>query len=110
GLVDWNQVGMIQARRRAGLTQKALTSVVIQKVLGARHLEGDIALKFGVVRQKDDAKRAAAQLADNLKTTQLARRTNRGRGRRAGRAKRTGSPRPGQLQQLQTGQITFQTL
>ena len=86
GLVDGDDVRMVQLARRPGFAQEALDLLGAVQQAGAGHLEGDLAVQLRIVRPVDRAERAAAQLAADLKAAdgeRLASGGSRG-GRRGG--------------------------
>ena len=64
-LVDSADIGMIQCRRGAGLTQEALVGLLVLGDVIGQELEGDEAMQLGVLGFIHYAHAAAAQLFED---------------------------------------------
>ncbi len=61
GVVDRNDVGMLERRRALGLAQEALAKALVGRVFGCEQLEGNVALQSRVVGAVDDTHPTAAE-------------------------------------------------
>jgi hypothetical protein len=69
-VVDRDDVGVVQPRRRTGLAAEALQADEVRRRLGRQHLQGDVAAQRLLLRFVNDAHAAAAHLAQDAVVTE----------------------------------------
>jgi hypothetical protein len=80
GFIDRDEIGVIELGSSKRFSNEPPTSFGAQEHLGTGYFESNVALKFRIVRQEDDAAAALSQLLAKLKPTDAMRPTGRARG------------------------------
>src|SRR5439155_19463426 len=80
GVVDGDDVGVVQGGRGPALAQEALDLARVVQDVAARHLEGDLALELRVEGAEDVAERPGADGGADLEARQAGRAVVAGRG------------------------------